>query len=99
MATYSKSSPWNKTLSNDLFLETLTYRPITKNTADKVYVIENQYKHRPDLLAHDLYGDSRLWWVFVHRNRNVLSDPIFDFLPGVVISLPNKKDLEASIRK
>lgn len=99
MATYSKSSPWHRTTANDLYLETLVYRPIIKNTADRVYIIENQYKHRPDLLAHDLYGDTRLWWIFVHRNRDVLKDPIFDFLPGVEIFLPNKKDLETSIRK
>jgi hypothetical protein len=99
MATYSKSSPWHRTPANDLYLESLVYRPIIKNSLDRAYIIENQYKHRPDLLAHDLYGDTRLWWVFVHRNRDILKDPIFDFLPGVEIFLPNKKELETSIRK
>jgi hypothetical protein len=98
-ATYTKSSPWHKTVSNDLYLETLTYRPIVKNPGDKVYIIENQYKHRPDLLANDLYGDPKLWWVFVHRNRDVLKDPVFDFIPGTTIFLPNKKDLEVALRK
>lgn len=99
MVTYNRNSPWFKTTINDLYLETLTYRPIVQNRSDTVYVIENQYKHRPDLLAHDLYGDNKLWWVFVHRNRNVLKDPVFDFVPGVTIYLPNKTDLQASIRK
>ena len=99
MATYSKSSPWHRTPANDLYLETLVYRPIIKNSLDRAYIIENQYKHRPDLLAHDLYGDTRLWWVFVHRNRDILKDPIFDFLPGVEIILPNKKELETALRK
>jgi hypothetical protein len=99
MATYSKSSPWHRTPANDLYLESLVYRPIIKNSLDRAYIIENQYKHRPDLLAHDLYGDTRLWWVFVHRNRDILKDPIFDFLPGVEIILPNKKELETALRK
>jgi hypothetical protein len=99
MATYLKSSPWAKTPANDLYLDILVYRPLIKNSADRSYIIENQYKHRPDLLAYDLYGDTKLWWVFVHRNRDVLKDPIFDFLPGVEIILPNKKDLEVALRK
>lgn len=99
MATYNRNSPWFRTPVNDSYLETLTYRAIVQNQSDTVYVIENQYKHRPDLLAHDLYGDNKLWWVFVHRNRNILKDPVFDFVPGVTIYLPNKTDLQASIRK
>lgn len=99
MTEYARNSPWFKTKINDSYLEMLTYRPITQNSADTVYVIENQYKHRPDLLAYDLYGDTKLWWIFVHRNRNILKDPIFDFIPGVTIYLPNKTDLQASIRQ
>lgn len=99
MSTYTKSSPWFRTPANDLFLEPLVYRPIIKNSLDRTYIIENQYKHRPDLLAHDLYGDNKLWWVFVHRNRDILKDPIFDFLPGLEIILPNKQELQTSLRK
>jgi hypothetical protein len=99
MATYTRSSPWFRTTANDLYLESLTYRPIIKNSLDRVYIIENQYKHRPDLLAHDLYGDAKLWWVFVYRNRDILKDPIFDFIPGLEIVLPNKKELETALRK
>jgi hypothetical protein len=99
MATYTKSSPWHRTPANDLYLEPLVYRPIIKNSLDRVYIIENQYKHRPDLLAHDLYGDTKLWWVFVYRNRDILKDPIFDFIPGLEIVLPNKKELETALRK
>lgn len=98
MIKYIKSSPWNKTPMNTLYLENMVYRPIIQNPADRSYVIENQYKFRPDLLAHDLYGDTKLWWVFVHRNREVLKDPVFDFIPGTTIFLPNKIDLQSAIR-
>ena len=99
MATYTNASPWAHTRQNNLYLELMEIRPVPAESDDYRYVIENQYKHRPDLLAYDLYGDTKLWWIFVHRNRNILKDPIFDFIPGVTIYLPNKTDLQASIRQ
>jgi hypothetical protein len=98
MTEYAKTSPWYTTSMNNLYLETLNYRAVPNNLSDAKYVIENQYKHRPDLLANDLYGTSKLWWVFVARNRNVLQDPIYDFVPGVTIYCPKKQELLASIR-
>jgi hypothetical protein len=92
--TYKKSSPWSRTAQNDLYLELLTIRPVPAEPDDFVYTIENQYKHRPDLLAYDLYGDPKLWWVFVQRNMNVLKDPIYDFTPGTVIQIPKKTNLQ-----
>jgi hypothetical protein len=63
--------------------------------ADDVrYVIENQYRNRPDLLAYDLYGNAKLWWVFVQRNMSVIKDPIYDFVPGRTIYLPKQTNLE-----
>lgn len=97
MAQYSKNSPWYATKQNALYLETMAYRKIMPSTDDAKYVIENQYTHRPDLLAYDFYGDAKLWWVFVNRNRNVLKDPIFDFVAGVEIYLPNKESLLVQI--
>ena len=66
MATYTKSSPYNNTRQNKLYLELLSIRPVPAESDDFKYVIENQYRHRPDLLAYDLYGNPKLWWVFVH---------------------------------
>ncbi len=94
MASYSKSSPWANTTENNLYLELLTIRPVPAEADDYKYVIENQYKHRPDLLAYDLYGDAKLWWVFVQRNMDTIKDPIYDFAPGTTIYLPKKNNLE-----
>lgn len=93
MATYSKNSPYSNTRQNALYLELLNIRPVPAESDDYLYTIENQFKHRPDLLAFDLYGDSRLWWVFVQRNMEVLKDPIFDFEPGTQIYLPKESNL------
>jgi len=74
-------------------MELLNIRPVPAEADDYVYTIENQYRHRPDLLAYDLYGNPKLWWVFVQRNMNVLKDPIYDFEPGAVIYIPKKTSL------
>jgi hypothetical protein len=92
--TYSKSSPYNNTRQNKLYLELLSIRPVPAENDDFRYVIENQYRHRPDLLAYDLYGNPKLWWVFVQRNMSVLKDPIYDFEPGITIYLPKRSNLE-----
>jgi hypothetical protein len=94
MATYSYTSPWSDTPQNSLYLELLEIRPVPAEDDDYRYVIENQYKHRPDLLAYDLYGNAKLWWVFVQRNMSVIKDPIYDFTPGTTIYLPKKSNLE-----
>jgi hypothetical protein len=53
--------------------------------------------HRPDLLAYDIYGDSQLWWVFVVRNKDVLRDPVYDFVPGQRIFLPKLETIKNAI--
>jgi hypothetical protein len=97
MATYRKTSPYFTTKENSLYLELLTLRPIAAESDDQDYIIENGYKHRPDLLAFDLYGDAKLWWVLVLRNRSILKDPIYDFIPGVTIKLPKKTNVDQTL--
>lgn len=94
MARYTTSSAWANTPQNSLFLELLEIRAVPSETDDFRYTIENQYRHRPDLLAYDLYGDPKLWWVFVQRNMDVIKDPIYDFEPGTKIFIPKKSNLE-----
>ena len=94
MATYSKNSPYANTRHNNFYLDLLEIRPVPSESDDFRYVIENQYRHRPDLLAYDTYGSAKLWWVFIQRNMSVLKDPIYDFEPGTVIYLPKKTNLQ-----
>lgn len=94
MAKYSVSSPWANTPQNNLYLDSLRIRPVPAERDDYRYTIETQYKHRPDLLAYDLYGNAKLWWVFAQRNMEVIKDPIYDFEPGTVIFCPKKSNLE-----
>jgi len=94
MAKYTQSSPWANTSTTKLYLNLLEIRPVPAEPDDFKYVIENQYTHRPDLLAFDLYGNPKLWWVFVQRNMSTIKDPIYDFVPGTIIYLPKKSNLE-----
>ena len=91
---YKKTSPWYSTKQNKLYLDLLQVRPIPAQADDFRYAIENQYRHRPDLLAFDLYGDPKLWWVFTQRNMDIIKDPIYDFEPGTIIFIPKKSNLQ-----
>ena len=93
MAVYNQSSPYAITRQNNIYLETLTIRPVPAEKDDFLYTIESQYRHRPDLLAYDLYGDPKLWWVFVQRNMEAIKDPIYDFETGTRIYIPKESNL------
>ena len=93
MAKYSRTSPYFSTPQNDISLGQFVRRRFAIEEDDLTYTIERTYAYRPDLLAYDLYGSPRLWWVFVQRNPDQLEDPIYDFKPGVTIQLPKKENL------
>ena len=97
MAIYSKSSPYFATGTFGQFLDVLEYRAITRKPDDVEYSIDLVYQYRPDILAHDLYDDAALWWVFAARNPNVLKDPVFDFQAGRTIYIPKKETLVAAL--
>jgi hypothetical protein len=97
IAKYSNMSPWFKTPVTQGYLDILKIRPVAAEVVDYLYTIEIQYKHRPDLLAYDLYGDPALWWVFTQRNLDVIQDPIFDFVPGTQIYIPQLSKLKVSL--
>jgi len=94
-AEYNNTSPWYTTTVKENYLDVFSIRPVAAEDDDFLYKLEPQYTHRPDLLAYDLYGTSKLWWVFIQRNMNTLQDPIYDFVPGVKIFIPKKSKLFA----
>lgn len=93
MAKYANTSPWFTTGIVQNYLNVLSIRPVAAESDDFLYTIEPQYSHRPDLLSYDLYGTSKLWWVFTQRNLDVLQDPIYDFIPGKQIYIPKRTGL------
>lgn len=89
MSDSKSSGPYGNTeIASGGYLDFLRIRPVPAANNDILYEITPAYTHRPDLLAHDLYGDKNLWWIFVQRNMDVLKDPIYDFVAGTKIYLP-----------
>jgi hypothetical protein len=93
-ATYDSTSPYYTTGYSQFFLDTMTNRPIPFLNDDQLWPINLTYQYRPDLLAFDLYGNSRLWWTFYQRNPNTLTRPPLDFAAGVQIYLPQITTLQ-----
>ena len=87
---YNNTSNYSKTSLNKKYLG--IYNPsLTRETLSaetKSLLIQSKYDQRPDLLANDLYGNSKVWWVFAHYNREELRDPVFDFRAGMTIIVP-----------
>ena len=94
MAKYSATSPYYRTPKGAGFLGIYEPREFNFNSDDIEYRIDKWYNQRPDLLAFDLYGNAKLWWVFAVRNPDVIKDPIYDFSEGAVIRIPRQDDIE-----
>jgi len=94
MAQYAKTSPYYTTRQGGETLGFLSKRLFAFEPDDILYEIDSFYDNRPDLLAHDLYNSSKLWWVFMHRNMDTIQDPINDFVAGTSIRIPKKTTLE-----
>lgn len=94
MTVYSKSSPYANTEVLEGYLDVINFRNLPSLLDDKKFTITSQYQYRPDLLAHDLYQDVNLWWVFSIRNKDSIKDPIFDFVAGKQIYLPQQSTLK-----
>ena len=58
------------------------------DTSDVAITITTRYHKRPDLLAFDAYGSSRLAWLVLQFNNIV--DLNEEFVAGKVIKLPTK---------
>ncbi len=95
---YPTTSPYHNTSTvNGQFLDVMTNRSVGGDPSDVYWEIPPVYNCRPDLLAYDLYGDSRLWWVFAQRNPNTLKDPLYDFITGKSIFIPTMDNIKSSL--
>lgn len=97
MANYSSTSPYYTTPYSQFFLDVMTNRPIPREASDNLFVINQTYQYRPDLLAFDLYDNSALWWVFYQRNPNTLTAPPWDFEAGKEIFIPKITTLRTAL--
>tara|TARA_B100000965_G_scaffold238991_1_gene200353 strand:+ start:2299 stop:2592 length:294 start_codon:yes stop_codon:yes gene_type:complete len=68
------------------------------STEQVEHTIESKHNKRPDLLAYELYGNQRLWWIFMHFNPNIIKDPIMDFNSGKTILVPLRRASSSDAR-
>jgi hypothetical protein len=68
--------------------ERLTFE---KDESDSVYVVENFYEGRLDLIASVFYNEPRYWWVIAQYN-NIL-DPFSEVKAGRMLLIPSKDRL------
>ena len=95
---YASTSAYFETpVLQQQYLGVMVNRPIPKLIDDLTLIINETYNLRPDLLAYDLYGTPRLWWVFAQRNPDQIEDPIYDFKPGVTIQLPKANNISSDL--
>ncbi len=40
-----------------------------------------------------MYGTAKYWWVFAHRNPDIIIDPIRGFSAGTIIKIPSKDNI------
>jgi len=91
-------SPYARTsITRSGYLDILSPRPVPVNQNDISFTITTEFTYRPDLLAHITYGKKELWWVFAQRNLDTLKDPIFDFVAGTEIYLPDPAALRNTL--
>lgn len=72
------------------------YSPVDipiEDSTNMVITITPEYAQKPGKLAYDLYGDSRLLWVFRYFNNDKIEDMIFDMKEGMQILAPSKDRL------
>jgi hypothetical protein len=87
MAKYNNTSMYRNTPMNAKYLGNYV-PPITLTNDTKTITVESKYKHRPDLLAFDLYGDASVWWIFTLFNRDNIVNPMYDLEPEMKLIVP-----------
>lgn len=92
---YNKTSPYYKTPVTNGYLDVMEFRDLPSERDDILFEVTATYENRPDLLANDIYKDSRLWWVFAIRNKTIIKDPVYDLKAGVKIYLPKMSTLKS----
>lgn len=98
MITFNKRSFYNNTGATTFFRG--YYEPIKLSRdegSDETIVITAEYHRRPGKMAQHLFGDVALMWVFAVYNKDVLIDPIYDFVKGLQIVIPNANRLKRLI--
>ena len=89
IVTYQHNSPYYNTPQTTSYLGYWVPPAVSRSATDTLIEIEPRHNNRPDILSYDLYGTSRLWWIFAMMNPDQLVDPIYDLVSGMQIYVPS----------
>lgn len=88
-ASFYYSTPITSWNSLDLWVP----REIPRDGTDEYITLDQQYSYRPDVYSYVLYGTSQYCWVFMMMNKDVIKNPIYDFVGGIQIYIPTVEKL------
>lgn len=67
--------------------------PDFSRSPGKTVIVPPECENRIDLFSYQQYGTSRMWWVIVLANADIIKDPIWDFRSGMALFVPRDDDL------
>mgnify|MGYP003630627893 FL=1 len=77
-----------KSLDGKVYRGTTIYPEVPLDEND-IYVVAS-YGDRYDILAHEFYKDSQLWWIIASANNYYKGS--LSITPGVQLRIPSNKD-------
>lgn len=89
MAKYSANSPYSQTSLNSQYLDVANLPQVSLDGNEITINLPARYARRPDLMSYELYGTSKLWWVFAAVNPDTVTDPVYDFVEGTTVVVPS----------
>ena len=54
---------------------------------DTFFEVTAEFEHRPDLIAHEIYGNEQLYWVIAFDNK--MKDPFAQTTIGKILRIPD----------
>lgn len=88
MSNYNNNSPWAK-VSQSWYLGYTVPAYMTTADSDMSYTIPTTQNEQPWKLAKELYGSEELYYIFALLNPDLLQDPVYDFVTGLTIQVPD----------
>lgn len=88
MANYNNNSPWAK-VPQSWYLGYTVPAYMTTADSDKSYTIPTTQNEQPWKLSKELYGSEELYYIFALLNPDLLQDPVYDFVTGLTIQVPD----------
>jgi len=74
------------------FLEWWNKLEVPKDPSDILYVMEEKYVGRPDLLSYAFYGDVGLWWIICQYNG--ILDTQSELIAGRELLIPTQSKVD-----